>query len=442
MADLIVPSAPALVTVPDVELCAAGTWAASTGITTFTLDDLHDCVAALDCPGVRNPILKLGHTEADGAGLRWDGEPAIGWIANMRLSDDAKIVGDYTGMPGWLAGVLPSAYPDRSVEMYRPFTCQIGHVHPAVIGAVALLGVSQPGVGVLRSLQDVAALYGVQAAAKTKAQTVALRHGDTVYLTTVTAAAEPPAPVGGRPMTDDEIASGMDPAAIDATWSGAVANLLAAWPPIATAWAGALAEQITAAVDDGDLAALGRLQLDSLAAQQLLADQMVQVARTSAEQMVAEAASQGVQVQAPDPDEEHLGAVAAVVAALLATGLASAAGRDALRRTSTSSVGADVAEAVSGYLDGLSDSALRSQLGGAVSSAQAAGRFAVLGEAPETDRLIASEVLDRNSCTPCRDIDGHEFDDVDEARAAYPEGLYIACLGGLRCRGTVFGLWS
>lgn len=164
MADLevTVPQGVALLTVPDVELVAAGTWNASTGTTTFTDDDLADAVAALDCPGVRNPVLKLGHDEddPDATKMRWDGEPAIGWVANMRLNESrTKIIGDFAGMPAWLAEALPSAYPDRSIEIWRPFMCQIGHVHPAVITAVALLGVVAPGVGVLRSLQDVRALY-------------------------------------------------------------------------------------------------------------------------------------------------------------------------------------------------------------------------------------------------------------------------------------------
>jgi hypothetical protein len=153
-------------TVPGVELAAVGTWKAKTGTTTFTAEDFAHAVSALDCPGVRNPVIKLGHDEADGTGIRWDGEPAAGWIANMRLGNDGKLRGDFTGMPAWLAdpqgdgmSVLASAYPDRSIEIHRPFVCQIGHTHPSVITAVALLGVSAPGVGVLRSMQDVYATY-------------------------------------------------------------------------------------------------------------------------------------------------------------------------------------------------------------------------------------------------------------------------------------------
>ncbi|MFI7468143.1 phage protease [Nonomuraea sp. NPDC049646] len=166
MADLVVPSAPALATLPNVELMHTGTWNISTGVVTFTRDDLANAVAALDCPAVRRPVLKLGHQEPDPVqGMRWDGEPAVGYIANMAVAEGGRtLVGDYAGMPGWLGDVIASAYPDRSIEGQFDHVCQMGHTHPFVITAVALLGVVAPGIGTLQSLQDVAALYGVAAA--------------------------------------------------------------------------------------------------------------------------------------------------------------------------------------------------------------------------------------------------------------------------------------
>ncbi len=254
------------------------------------------------------------------------------------------------------------------------------------------------------------------------------------------------APAEPRPMTEDEIASGMDPEAQQDDWEAAVAALVAAWAGITVAWTAALAVQIAAAIDAGDLAALGTLTLDSTAAEELVAAAMVDAAGQAAERMAAEAASQGVEVEPPPPDDDHLGAVAAVVATLLASGLAAAAGRDALRRAATGiTTGAQVAAAVTEYLGGLSDAALRSQLGGAITTAQAHGRFATLGAALEVApdaRLIASEILDRGTCAPCREVDGEEFATLAEAIAAYPQGSYVGCLGGVRCRGTVFGLWA
>ncbi|MGP3914311.1 hypothetical protein [Nonomuraea sp. 10N515B] len=161
MADIDVPRAAALASIPGVELAQAGTWRLSSGEATITREDLAAAIGALDCPAVRNPALKLGHVDP-----RFDGEPAVGFITGMRLADDGNtVVGDYRGMPAWLAEVLASAYPDRSIEATREFRCQIGHSHQMVITAVALLGVTAPGIGTLDSLQDIAALYDVAASA-------------------------------------------------------------------------------------------------------------------------------------------------------------------------------------------------------------------------------------------------------------------------------------
>lgn len=162
-----VPDRPLLVSVPGIELVHAGTWELSTGPCTFTSADLYAAVAALDCPAVRRPVLKLGHVDA-----RFDGQPAVGWVSNLAVSaGGSQLVGDYAGVPSWLADVIASAYPDRSIEGQYQFRCQVGHVHPFVLTAVALLGVTAPGVGTLASLQDVAKLYGVAAAAPEGADT-------------------------------------------------------------------------------------------------------------------------------------------------------------------------------------------------------------------------------------------------------------------------------
>lgn len=163
-----VPQAAPLASIPGVELIQTGQWDISTGMWTVTTDDIAAAVAALDCPAVRRPVLKLGHTDP-----RFDGEPAVGWIDNMAAADSGHtLTGDYVGMPSWLADVIASAYPDRSIEGVHDFRCQIGHVHPFVLKAVALLGVIAPGIGTLASLQDVAALFGVAAAGSTSGTAV------------------------------------------------------------------------------------------------------------------------------------------------------------------------------------------------------------------------------------------------------------------------------
>lgn len=200
IAEITVATAPPLITVPAVELMHTGQWPISTGIANFTTGDLQQAVAALACPAVRRPVLKLGHSEPDPdeAGMRWDGEPAVGYITNMATVDGGQtLIGDYAGMPSWLGGeVLASAYPDRSIEGQYDFRCQIGHTHPFVITAVALLGVVPPGIGTLQSLQDVAALYGVTEPAEqiAVAASAALDGGPQFTVTVHAARQEAPMP--------------------------------------------------------------------------------------------------------------------------------------------------------------------------------------------------------------------------------------------------------
>lgn len=164
---------PVLKTVPDVELIKVGTWPASTGVWTVTSDDLYAAVAAVQSPSVRRPVLKLGHNDT-----RFDGEPAIGYVDNMRVSDDGStLLGDYAGIPAWLADVMASAYPDRSIEGQYKHKDQTGHVHDFALTAVALLGVESPAIGTLESLQDIARLYGVAATANQDEGTVTMKTG-------------------------------------------------------------------------------------------------------------------------------------------------------------------------------------------------------------------------------------------------------------------------
>jgi hypothetical protein len=163
---------PQLVTLPDVELMAAGTWDLSSGRQTFTRDDLESAVEAAQCPAVGNAVIKLGHVdprfnEAGQDNPQYDGQPAIGAVTNLRLDPTgSKLHGDLAGMPGWLASISASAFPRRSIEGSYGFKCQVGHTHQFVLTGLALLGVTPPGVGVLNALPDIAALYGLQASAQ------------------------------------------------------------------------------------------------------------------------------------------------------------------------------------------------------------------------------------------------------------------------------------
>lgn len=257
----------------------------------------------------------------------------------------------------------------------------------------------------------------------------------------VRAAGDPAA--GHRQLTTIEAASGMDPDAIQTEWQAAVDKVIAAWGPLSATQQDDLVKKIQAAVDQNNTAALGSLTVDSLAAGQMLGSAMEDLAELAAQQMAAEAASQGVEVdpEAADVQLQRLTEIGLAVAAIIAAGLAAAAGREALRVWRPGETGAAVAALVKDHLASLSDSFLRGQVGGAMSTAQNYGRAAVLEVAPDAT-YAASEVLDVNTCPPCLELDGTEFANLAAARTAYASGGYVDCEGRLRCRGVIVAIWN
>jgi HK97 family phage portal protein len=237
----------------------------------------------------------------------------------------------------------------------------------------------------------------------------------------------------------------------------ALSQLLDRWIPIEDRWINALGDQIRTAVDDDDTAALASLTVDSDHAADVLREALGGMAKRAAGRMVDEAAAQGVTVDAPELDEavtnrrdvgslravfgSELVGVAAATAGLLGSGLASAAGREALRLLTPGADGAGVARQVKSFLRGLSNRLKLDQLGGALHRATNLGRVATLEAAP-TATYTASEVNDANRCAPCSEIDGTQFADLDAVRAAYGAGPYRLCQGGIRCRGTVVATWD
>lgn len=147
----VIPHTPIeLVTIPDVEIGEVGeNWRLSTGLTTFTQEDFQAAVAAMDDPFIRTPKLKIGHSDP-----RFDGEPTFGKIDNLRMSSDGMtLVGDFVGVPAWMAEIMPSAWPQRSLEGAWNVKTAAGKTHSFVITAVALLGETDPGIETLADLQ-------------------------------------------------------------------------------------------------------------------------------------------------------------------------------------------------------------------------------------------------------------------------------------------------
>jgi hypothetical protein len=233
-------------------------------------------------------------------------------------------------------------------------------------------------------------------------------------------------------------------------WEERLDDLLADWErQVTPAQRDELIDQIAALVDEGAVAGLATLAVSSGASAALLEAVMVAQASAAGERMVAVAEGQGVSIEAAAVTgalAAALAVAAAAVAALLAAGLATAAGRAALRMWAPGMDGATVAARVRDYLDGLTDAALRTDLGGAIWSAENAGRFATLEQAEDDGKgatyFEAVEEGDTNTCIPCSTINGDRFDTLAEAQAEYPNGGYYLCQGGVRCRGTIEPVWG
>lgn len=149
-------------TIKDVELVRVGDWNAVQGDGGITTQNLADAVAAYRDQLVDRPVIKLGHQDNNTLNLEanggfGDGEPAYGWVENLRLSEDGQaLIGDYVGMPAKLAEVAPTAWRRRSVELLRNVKTAAGKTYSAALAGVALLGIMRPAA---KGLQDVLDLY-------------------------------------------------------------------------------------------------------------------------------------------------------------------------------------------------------------------------------------------------------------------------------------------
>lgn len=159
-----------LVTIPNVELMDVGEdWETSTGVFTFTSDDLQSACDALKDPSVRTPVLKFGHTDP-----RFDGDFSIGRVENLTITNNGQtLCGDYVGVPKWLAEIMASAYPRRSIEGRYDWETYTGNRWPFYLTAVALLGASYPAIA---TIEDIKAFW----------------QGDPVEMVEVAASADPP----------------------------------------------------------------------------------------------------------------------------------------------------------------------------------------------------------------------------------------------------------
>jgi hypothetical protein len=143
------PDVSSLTVMRGVEMLKTGVdYPLASGKMTFTREDLADIKGSQEDPAIQSPRLKIGHVDP-----RFDGEPALGKWINLSLMDEGNtLVGDCVGVPKWLAGIMGSAFPARSIEGNRDVETVTGNKWRVVVEAVALLGIQWPGVSTLNDL--------------------------------------------------------------------------------------------------------------------------------------------------------------------------------------------------------------------------------------------------------------------------------------------------
>jgi hypothetical protein len=256
-----------------------------------------------------------------------------------------------------------------------------------------------------------------------------------------------------RQPTELEMQGAVDFADMDRRWKGAVDGAMGALASIMYTWRYDLREQIVQAMTSDDADAISNLTLSTDKAEQLLYDAMRTMAQRSGVAMAREVTAQGIDVPEWSVDDEPsltadiggtklLRGVASVTANLLGSNLIQAAKRRAMALMPSRKSPDAVGDLVSRGLATMSDRPVRDAVGGAITAAQNTGRMAVLSVVPQPSVYVASEALDQNTCKPCKNVDGTEYNSLGAVQAAYPGGGYISCQGGGRCRGTFFAVWG
>lgn len=183
------------------------------------------------------------------------------------------------------------------------------------------------------------------------------------------------------------------------------------------------------------------------AADRAFVDELDRLARQGAARAAAEAIAQGVDVAGGFVLDEaaaaHLQAAARRLAVAPHQELVAALQAEAARLGpgTPAAIVQRLQEAGAGLAQGPLDLAGRN----AASSADGIGRQAVALADPGGLRprfVYASEILDGSTCGPCSLVDGHEYGSIELARLDYPAGIYRACEGGPRCRGTLVFVWA
>jgi len=143
-----------------VELARPGTWQLSNGKREFTPQMLRDAADFHASTGGQKIPLGFGHRDD-----RFDGDPAWGWLTNVRYAEDAQgpvLLGDLVDLEDWVHAAAPSRWPHRSIEGVAGIT-YAGREYGLVLTRLALLGATPPGMPALKSLSDLRQLVAAAA---------------------------------------------------------------------------------------------------------------------------------------------------------------------------------------------------------------------------------------------------------------------------------------
>jgi len=156
----------------------------------------------------------------------------------------------------------------------------------------------------------------------------------------------------------------------------------------------------------------------------------------------AEALRQGVPpplVRRVAPSPATIAAVRATAARVATAPVVQVLGAAAATASSAPSSGtvAALLAAIAAGADGLSDAGVTDLAHQGANEANGMGRGDGLGGVDAPFSAYASELNDSNTCGPCDAVDGTDYDNLDDALGDYPDGQYVGCEGGGRCRGML-----
>jgi HK97 family phage portal protein len=187
---------------------------------------------------------------------------------------------------------------------------------------------------------------------------------------------------------------------LDAAYQKALDALMERWDHISAEQRVQLRRQIVDAVNDGDLAKLAALTVDTGQASAALNEAMLALATIAAGQAVTEGAAAGVVLTAATATALGLAKTADLVTTLLGSDLALAAGREAARLATPGVSGEQVATQVDTVLKERSTASTEAQVGGALHASTTEARVQTFLSGPVG--RSTTEVLDKATCVNCR----------------------------------------